>query len=112
MIYADYAFYTAGYRGTAIPETDYDRLAAMAAAYIDNVTRGQVKNINPVPHNVKMAACAVAEAYQVIEDGEVTSQSVGSWSKHYTKASKNDHTRLFEAAKLFLGDLARRVRWV
>lgn len=112
MIYAEYAFYTGTYGGKDIPQADYTKFAARAKAYIDKMTQGQVKSLDPVPENVKMAACAVAEAYRVNETGELTSQTVGSWSKHYAKIAKSDDQRLLEALQLYLGDLVPKVRWV
>jgi len=109
MAYADYTFYTDTYKGNSIPEADFDRLILRASSYIDRIYNGTIETVTD---NIKMAACAVAEAWQTNEQGgDVVSQSVGSsWSKSFQK-TKSDDARLLEAAKLYLGDLVRTVRW-
>ena len=109
MAYADYTFYTSTYKGNAIAESDFDRLATRAGSWLDRVAGGSP---SPVTDAVKMAACAVAEAWQQNEQGgEMVSQSVGSWSRTYAKQGKSNEDRLMEAARLYLPDLVRSVRW-
>ncbi|WP_206460234.1 hypothetical protein [Anaerovorax sp. IOR16] len=108
MVYADYTFYTGTYKGNSIPESDFDRFILRASSYIERMCG----TITVVTENVKMAACAVAEAWQINEQGgDVVSQSVGPWSKSYQKTIKTDSARLLEAAQLYLGDLVKTVRW-
>ncbi|WP_312093461.1 hypothetical protein [Aminipila sp.] len=107
----DYAFYTDVYYGNQITEADFPRFIARASAYLNGIC-----NLDNAPEeSVKMALCAVAEAWQTNEQGgDVVSQSVGSWSKSYAqKKVKTDDTRLTDAAKLYLGQYCNlTVRWV
>lgn len=97
MVYADYDYYKNTYLGNAISEDDYTRLALRSSQYIDYITRNKSQADMEA---VKMACCAIAEQYQMIDaaqnlarkgltesDGkEVQSESVGSWSKSYRSA--------------------------
>lgn len=102
MVYADYSFYKNYFLGSAISESDFPRLALRASQFLDYYTLGKSIN-NPALENLKMACCAVAEAYQVIEKtGEksgIASESVGSYSVSYTTNS---------AAKSELANVARQ----
>lgn len=110
MAYADYTFYIDTYKGSTIPESDFGRLILRASSYLDRVYNG---TITDVTDTIKMAACAVAEAWQTNEQGgDVVSQSVGSWSKSFQKATKSDTARLFDAAQFYLGNQVQQVRWV
>lgn len=110
MAYADYTFYTDTYKGNSIPEADFERLILRASSYLDKVYNGTIETVTD---NIKMAACAVAEAWQTNEQGgDVVSQSVGSWSRSYQKTAKSDDKRLIEAAQFYLGNLVQSVRWV
>lgn len=98
MAYADYEYYTTTYLGTAIKEDDFQRLSLRASSFLDYYTQGRAAQ-NPELDALKMACCAVAEQYQYIDtaqalaqkslsaslesDGELQSQTVGSWSKTY-----------------------------
>ncbi|MFV0517246.1 MAG: hypothetical protein ACK5MV_07610 [Aminipila sp.] len=111
MAYANYAYYTAEYMGNSIPSANFDRLANRASSYLDKIIGSKISEISTT-EKVKMATCAVAEAWQINENGgDVVSQSVGSWSKSFNKESKSDDQRLFEAANLYLYDVVRKVRW-
>lgn len=99
MAYADFDFYTNEYYGQAVDEIAFPRLAIRASSYLDYYTQGRAAK-NPDLRELKMACCALAEQYQVIEQakalanknlsaamesdgGEVQSETVGSWSKSY-----------------------------
>lgn len=99
MAYADFGFYINKYMGTAIDLPDFDRLALRASSFLDYYTQGRAAK-NTDLDALKMACCALAEQYQVIEQaqalanknlsaamesdgGEVQSETVGSWSKSY-----------------------------
>ena len=110
-VYATYVYYTGTYKGNSIPESDFDRLILRASSYLDRISGDTVKDTSD-DDSVKMAACAVAEAWQTNEQGgDVVSQSVGSWSKSFQRKAKSDDDRLLEAAKLYLGSRIRRVGW-
>ena len=99
MVYADFEFYTIKYMGSSINEMDFPRLSLRASSFLDYYTLGRASQ-NPDLEALKMACCALAEQYQIIEQaqvlenknlaaamksdgGEVQSESVGSWSKSY-----------------------------
>jgi len=106
MIYADYAFYTDVYMGLSIEETDFQRLALRASAFLDYYTQGKAGKHAELAA-LKMACCALAEQYQFIEaaklsankslhvsltsdnSGELQSQTVGSWSKTYRSSGES-----------------------
>lgn len=99
MVYADFDFYANEYCGQAVNEYSFYRLAIRASSYLDYYTQGRAVK-NPDLVELKMACCALAEQYQIIEQaqalanknlsaamesdgGEVQSETVGSWSKSY-----------------------------
>lgn len=98
MTYANYEYYTSTYLGTAIKEDDFPRLSMRASSFLDYYTQGRAAQ-NVDLDALKMACCAVAEQYQYVDtaqslaqksltasletDGELQSQTVGSWSKTY-----------------------------
>lgn len=99
MAYANYEFYKATYMGTAINETDFPRMALRASSFLDYYTQGRAAQ-NVALEALKMACCALAEQYQLIDTAqelankslsagaessgaELQSQTVGSWSKSY-----------------------------
>lgn len=99
MVYADYSFYINSFLGSAISEADFPRLALRASQFLDYYTLGKSRN-NPALENLKMACCAIAEKYQVVEKaqraaeesltdgGNLKSESVGSYSVSYQTASE------------------------
>lgn len=112
MPYADFEYYTVAYRGSSITESEFERLILRASSYIDRITAGRASSTLPADP-VKMAACAVAEAWQTNEQGgEMVSQSVGAWSRSYARGKpKSAEARLFDAAALYLSDLIAAARW-
>lgn len=105
-MYADYSFYTETFYGTAISEADFPRLSSRASDFIDYYTRGKAAKVtdeNVLPTLAK-CCCAIAEAMQTDEqnkalvakataaalasaNGEIKSETVGSWSQSYATAS-------------------------
>lgn len=127
MIYATYEFYLNDYRGTMIL-SDFERFAQKASSFLDYCTLGRAK-AHPDVQELKMACCALADQYQTIElsnlaaqkslqaalstDGaEVSSESVGSWSKSFrsagesasavTNATKDAHAELLTISREYL----------
>ena len=103
MIYADYNFYVSSFYGNVIPEEEYAAAALRASQFLDYYTQNRVKD-NADLEAVKMACCALAEEYYAIEtaqrlavqtDGEMQSQTVGSYSVTYR--SKADTARTIAA---------------
>lgn len=126
MAYADYAYYTTAYLGTAIQESDFPRLALRASSFLDYYTQGRAAQ-NKELDALKMACCAVAEQYQAIdtaqalarkslsaslsaEGGELQSQTVGSWSKTYRSGGDSAQQALSSAqtAQAALAAIARQ----
>ena len=103
MIYADYNFYVSSFYGNVIPEEEYAAASLRASRFLDYYTQNRVKD-NADLEAVKMACCALAEEYYAIEtsqrlamqtDGEMQSQTVGSYSVTYR--SKADTARTIAA---------------
>lgn len=110
-MYADYPYYVGTYRGSTIAEEDFPRLATRASSYLDSICNAGDHQSEDA---VKMAACAVAEAWQVNEQGgEVVSESVGRWSKSFAASGKGKGALLWEAALLYLGPagILKAVEW-
>lgn len=109
-MYADYPFYVETYKGCAIAEQDFERLITRAESYLHSIISIDGYTDSDA---VKMAECAVAEAWQVNEQGgEIAAQTVGKWSRTYqSKKGKSDNRRLFDAAKLYLGNHVQLARW-
>lgn len=129
MAYADYDYYVNEYGGSAIAEADFKPLANKASVYIDAATMGRA-NTDPVLEAVKMCCCALAEQYQLIATaeklaahslnvtveggGELSSETVGSWSRSYQsggysaqtaiQASRESRATLAELVKIYLGN--------
>lgn len=61
-MYADYAYYTGTYCGTLIQEAQWPAASRAADAYLDLATFGRLRRGWPVDDDVRMAACAAAEA--------------------------------------------------
>jgi hypothetical protein len=115
-VYADYAFYSTSFLGTAIESSNFPRLALRASRIIDQVTFGRANSV--ITENtdadtielIKMATCAVAEEMFAEEqsgnlDG-VTSERVGSYSVTFGAGSKNamsNEEKQERAARLYLG---------
>lgn len=129
MSYADYGFYVSEYCGESIDGSNFPRLSLRASAYLDSCTMGRAKK-HPDMYELKMACCAIAEQYQAIEAAqisaqkslnaalgsegkEVSSETVGSWSRSYRSAGesaasalgavKNSQSDLSEIVRMYLG---------
>ena len=129
LVYADCEFYKHEYYGTAIQE-EFPRYAQKASVFLDYCTLGRAK-AHPELWELKMACCALADQYKTIElcqqaaqnslqtavsaDGaEVSSESVGSWSKSFrsagesaagiANATKDARAELFETARIYLAN--------
>lgn len=104
MIYADFDFYKSVFFGESIKLEDFDRYASKASSFLDYYTMGKAK-ANPDMDEVKMACCAIAEKYQLVEisangSGLKKSETVGSYSVSYVSsdevatAARTDMARL------------------
>lgn len=125
MAYADYEYYTTTYLGTAIKGDDFPRLSLRASTFLDYYTQGRAAK-NSDLDALKMACCAVAEQYQYIDtaqalaqkslsaslesDGELQSQTVGSWSKTYRSGGESAQQALSstQSAQAALASIAQQ----
>lgn len=127
MIYADYDYYTNVYLGSAIAEEDFPRMASRASRYIDYITQNKAEKCASL-QVVKDCCCALAERYQMIEaseqlalqsvkagtadTAEVSSETVGSWSRAYrsggdsaqsaAQAAAEGRSVLLDTARMYL----------
>lgn len=125
MAYADYEYYATTYLGTAIKEDDFPRMAMRARSFLDYYTMGRSAQ-NADLDALKMACCAIADQYQYIDtaqalaqkslsaslesDGELQSQTVGSWSKTYRSGGDSAQQALssVQTAQAALGAIAQQ----
>ena len=61
-MYAEYVYYKSAYAGDLLDAEDWPAAIRAADAYIDLVTFGRLRGGWPVDDDVRMAACAAAEA--------------------------------------------------
>lgn len=111
-MYADFEYYSTVYMGKEIAGDDFPRLSTRASAYLNTISSAEKHQSDDA---VRLAVCAVAEAWQRNEaGGEVVSQSVGIWSKTYaTGATRTKEQALMDAARMYLSPvgLMRAVGW-
>lgn len=111
--YADYTFYTESFLGKSIPAEEFGHYALLATQYINSVTFDRIVG-EPI-EAVKMACCAVAEAYRSAYGASyykalsgIASESVGSHSVSYatpnSATAKIPEEKLYSATKLWLGN--------
>lgn len=90
MAYADFAYYTDSYGGTAVSSAvEFARLAAKASAYLDKVTLGRAAE-HADNELLKNCCCEICDTYKWTSDsgGMIKqSESVGSWSYSLNSAS-------------------------
>lgn len=110
-----YDFYKNDYLGNAIAEENFPRLARRAWSFLLYYTRNRVNSFSD-SEAVLMAACSMAEQFQIIEraqaasageNGEMQSQSVGAYSVSYrsgAEVSAAARVRLAELAKQYLSN--------
>lgn len=115
MAYADYEYYKSSYYGVLIKDTEFQPLAERASDYIAYITRGRAPADN-APAAVKKACCALAEVYQGIaraqaaaasDNGELASQTVGSWSATYrsgAETARESEAQLYRVAQRYLAN--------
>ena len=106
MAYATYDYYTSGYQGKSIPEADFERLAERASEYIDYVTFGRAVNYGNANTALKKACCAIAETYQLNEQGGgIVAETVGKITRNYAagvSTTPTESQRLYRAASRYL----------
>lgn len=107
MAYASYDYYTQDFFGQAITSTDeFNLLAERASEYIDYVTFGRAANYVSTNDALKKACCAVAEAYQLNEQGGgVVAETVGKITRNYAagvSTAPTEEQRLYRAVSRYL----------
>lgn len=125
MIYADFDYYVNEYLGNAIAAGDFPRMAARASRYIDYITQNRAAK-NAALSVIKDCCCALAEQYQLIDTaealaahslnvnkdggGEVSSETVGSWSRSYQSGGYSAQAALqaTRESKSALASIARQ----
>lgn len=115
--YADYAFYSTTYLGTAIASADFPRLALRASEVIDQVTFNRAAAIVSAETDtdtialIQKATCAVAEELNNQEangnlDG-ISSERVGSYAVTFgagSRAMLSNEAKQEQAARLYLAN--------
>lgn len=125
MIYADFDYYTNVYMGNAIADGDFPGFANKASRYIDYITQNRSAK-NAELEAVKQCCCALAEQYQLISKaeslaahslnvpieggGELSSETVGSWSRSYQSGGYSAQTAILASreSRSILLDIARQ----
>ena len=109
--YADYEFYKEAFKGSAIPDTAFDRVALEASFYLNSskCCMGRItdsvladkKNSEKIKH----AMCAVAETIHVSnEKGHISSESVGKVSTTYSLKGGATEKKKYSLAGIYLAD--------
>lgn len=104
MRYCDYDYYVNEYQGT-MSEEDFNREVLKASAYINQITLGRINEITLAKYSeeIKLATCAACDCIYVDSTGgEVTSESVGSWSRSYGGSGKTSQQKLYDSAETYL----------
>lgn len=102
--YAEYDFYVNEYGGT-LPEEVFEKNIGKASAYIDYVTMRRITYSVLEKHkeDISLAACAVVEEYHSQSSGgELSSQTVGPWTRVYRASGKTPEQKLTDAVEHYL----------
>jgi len=102
--YADYAYYTGTYLGTAVSSSDFSVLVARASTALDRLTFGRARPVvtedtdEETIDAIKMATCAMVDELNLASisgtGGGVTSESVGGYSVSYAAGAPATLTTL------------------
>lgn len=103
MRYVDYTYYVSEYGGT-LPEEEFNKQVVKASAYINYITMGRINNaaLAMFADEIKMATCSVLEEYHGTSHGELSSQTVGPWTRVYKASGKTADEKLRDAAEHYL----------
>lgn len=101
--YCDYEFYSKEYNGT-MAEEDFNREVLKASAYVDMVTMNRITTsvLNKYSDQIKLATCAACDVYFTAEKGEVSSETVGSWSVSYGTSGITTQQKLQDSVEDYL----------
>ena len=103
----DYAFYTAVYLGSTVPEKAFPGAVKQAAAELASLRRC-CRVVSPGEDSEKMALCAMAETLYAHRNRGLASASVGSVRVQYDTGAAKLRQQLQEQAGIYL-DLYRGV---
>ncbi len=114
MIYADYAYYSGKFGGSAVSENDFPVLALKASEYMDAVTFDRLKDGIPenFAENISRCCCELVEniqkfgGLQTTGNGAVSSEKIGSYSVDYQSTAEQIST--FSALYRLSDDVVRR----
>lgn len=73
-VYADYDYYVSRYSGSLVPEAAFLKAAVRASATLDALTYGQIDEAWAQDDAVRMACCAVCDAWYAAVDMETGSE--------------------------------------
>jgi hypothetical protein len=102
--YCDYDFYASEYCGT-MAEEDFNREVLKASAYVDMVTMNRITAsvLNKYADQIKLATCAACDVYFAADNGgEITSESVGGWSRSYGSSGLTTQQKLQDSVENYL----------
>ena len=107
--YADYNFYKDMYKGTAIPQSDFARLATQASFFVNRCCFNRIDEVilndSEMSEKIKRATCAVAELSHKYEKyGDISSESVGKVSTTYNVKYKSIELGKTDAVNMYLKD--------
>ena len=82
MAYTDFEFYTVKYGGSAVPESDFDRIADRASDFLDTITFDRLADGLPsnerAATKVQKAVCAVCDKLYQLELADKQALSAAS----------------------------------
>lgn len=119
MIFADYRYYKDQFRGSLIPEAEFEYRAARASEYLDRVTFGRISeeimgSDTAAALSIRSCCWAIAEADHSYEkNAGKTSEKIGSYSVSYAESSDEirDNSRN-KLADMYLGNTGLLFRGV
>lgn len=117
MLSVDYGFYSQIFHGK-VEQSDFERLGIYAAAYLDEATMGRASEELPGPvlDKVRLAYCALVDAYDLEEHGGgIASETNDGISVTYVSGiggSNANKRRLYSAVSTFLGSTGLLYRGV
>lgn len=120
MAYADYEFYVSTYLGDAVPEADFDHMAARAGEYLDELTGGHAAAAaGEALDAVRRCCCAIAEVLYADQQrakesaaggppsgAVLKAETNGTWRQEYeltADATKTTDRQMYDVAKRYLG---------
>ena len=104
MVYAEYDFYVNNYGGT-LTEDAFKKHIAKASAYVDYITMGRITVfiLNLHKERISLAACSVVDAlHDEANGGELSSQTVGPWTRTYKGSGKTAEQKKYDSAEVYL----------